>query len=64
MVMGATYLLYSAYFLSSDFASIYYIMSSIVALLYVALAYTYTVNNLRNKKKVQTYLRMFGLQGD
>lgn len=61
MVMGATYLLYSAYYLSSDFGNIFYIMSSIVAMLYVALAYTYTVNLRRNKKKVDVYLRMFNL---
>ena len=58
MIMGAVYLLYSAYFLSVDFASIYKIMSIIISLLYLGLAYSYTMNNLRNTKKIATHMMM------
>ena len=56
MIMGAVYLLYSAYFLSVDFASIYKIMSIIISLLYLGLAYSYTINNLRNTKKIAAHM--------
>lgn len=49
MIMGAVYLLYSAYFLSVDFASIYMIMSIIISLLYLGLAYAFTLNNYKNR---------------
>ena len=49
MIMGAVYLLYSAYFLSVDFASIYMIMSIIISLLYLGLAYVFTLNNYKNR---------------
>ena len=58
MIMGAVYLLYSAYFLSVDFASIYKIMSIIISLLYLGLAYSYTMNNLRNTKKIAAHMMM------
>ena len=58
MIMGAVYLLYSAYFLSVGFASIYKIMSIIISLLYLGLAYSYTMNNLRNTKKIATHMMM------
>ena len=56
MIMGAVYLLYSAYFLSVDFASIYKIMSIIISLLYLGLAYSYTMNNVRNTKKIAVHM--------
>lgn len=58
MIMGAVYLLYSAYFLSIDFDSVYKIMSVIISILYVILAYTFTSNNCRNKKKIETHMGM------
>ena len=48
MIMGAVYLLYSAYFLSVDFVSIYKIMSVVIAILYLGLAYSFTINNIKN----------------
>ena len=59
MIMGATYLLYSAYFLSTDFTSIFNIMSVVIALLYLGVGYTYTVNNFKNYKRVRGCLVMF-----
>ena len=56
MIMGAVYLLYSAYFLSVDFASIYEIMSVIIALLYLGLAYSFTTNNIKNTKRIWTHM--------
>ena len=56
MIMGAVYLLYSAYFLSQDFQSIYKIMSIIIAILYLGLAYSFTVNNVRNRKKIASHM--------
>lgn len=58
MIMGAVYLLYSAYFLSMDFASIYKIMSVTISVLYLYLAYSFTMNNLRNRKKVSAHMQM------
>ena len=58
MIMGAVYLLYSAYFLSIDFPSIYRIMSIIIAILYLGLAYTFTVNNVKNQKKISAHMMM------
>ena len=58
MIMGAVYLLYSAYFLSMDFASIYKIMSVTIAILYLGLAYSFTVNNWRNSKKINGHMQM------
>jgi len=58
MIMGAVYLLYSAYFLSQDFQSIYKIMSIIIAILYLGLAYSFTVNNVRNRKKIASHMQM------
>jgi len=58
MIMGAVYLLYSAYFLSMDFASIYKIMSVTIAILYLGLAYSFTVNNWRNSKKIAGHMQM------
>ena len=58
MIMGAVYLLYSAYFLSVDFASIYKVMSIIISILYIGLAYSFTVNNLRNRKKIAIHMQM------
>ena len=58
MIMGAVYLLYSAYFLSVDFASIYTIMSIIIAILYLGLAYAFTLNNYKNRKRISTHMEM------
>ena len=56
MIMGAVYLLYSAYFLSVDFASIYKIMSIIISILYLGLAYSFTTNNIKNKKRINAHM--------
>ena len=58
MIMGAVYLLYSAYFLSMDFTDIYRIMSVTIAILYLGLAYSFTVNNVRNRKKIAAHMQM------
>lgn len=54
--MAAVYLLYSAYFLSLDFDSIYDILTVIIAVLYAALALSFTISNIKNKRKIQSYL--------
>lgn len=64
MIMGATYLLYSAYFLSADFESIYNIMSIVIAILYLSLAYVFTSNHFKNLKRVNSYLNMFAANDD
>lgn len=56
MIMGAVYLLYSAYFLSVDFPGIYRVMSIIIACLYAGLAYSFTVNNYKNSKKIAAHM--------
>ena len=58
MIMGAVYLLYSAYFLSVDFASIYRIMSIIISVMYACLAYSFTVSNVKNVKKIKAHMMM------
>ena len=58
MIMGAVYLLYSAYFLSVDFTSIYTIMSIIISLLYLGLAYAFTLNNYKNLKRISAHMIM------
>ena len=58
MIMGAVYLLYSAYFLSVDFESIYNIMSIIIAILYLGLSYSFTVNNFKNGKRIKAHMQM------
>lgn len=58
MIMGAVYLLYSAYFLSVDFESIYRIMSIVISVLYLGLAYSFTRNNINNKKRLATHMQM------
>ena len=58
MIMGAVYLLYSAYFLSVDFQSIYTIMSVIISVLYLGLAYAFTVNNYKNRKRISAHMQM------
>ena len=58
MIMGAVYLLYSAYFLSVDFVSIYKIMSVTIAALYLGLSYSFTVNNVKNSKKIAAHMQM------
>lgn len=58
MIMGAVYLLYSAYFLSMDFSSIYRIMSITIAVLYLGFAYSFTANNIRNRKKIAAHMMM------
>ena len=56
MIMAAVYLLYSAYFLSIDFDSIYDIMSVLIAVLYAGLALSFTISNIKNKRKIKSYL--------
>ena len=58
MIMGAVYLLYSAYFLSMDFDGIFRIMSITIATLYAALAYSFTINNVKNRKKIAGHMQM------
>ena len=62
--MGATYLLYSAYFLSQDFEQIYNIMSIVIATLYLAVSYSFTKNHRDNLNKVNNYLREFEMNND
>ena len=57
MIMGAVYLLYSAYFLSVDFESIYNIMSIVIAILYLFLSYNFTINNVKNMKRINLIFR-------
>lgn len=58
MIMGAVYLLYSAYFLSVDFASIYRVMSIVISILYLGLAYSFTQSNRKNKKRLAAHMLM------
>ena len=58
MIMGAVYLLYSAYFLSVDFESIYNIMSIVIAILYLFLSYNFTINNYKNSKRIKAHMMM------
>ena len=64
MIMGATYLLYSAYFLSQDFDTIYNVMSIVIAMLYLTVSYTFTKNHTMNLKKVNNYLHEFDINND
>jgi len=41
-----------------DFASIYTIMSIIIAILYLGLAYAFTLNNYKNRKRISTHMEM------
>lgn len=50
MIMGGVYLAYSAYFLSVDFITIYFIMNFTMVGLYSSLAYTYAKNSWTQKK--------------
>ena len=56
MIMGAVYLVYSAYFLSLEFQTIFMTMNLVLALMYALLGFTYTRNNVVNIKRVGTYL--------
>jgi len=56
MIMGAVYLVYSAYFLSLEFQTIFMTMNLVLALMYAMLGFTYTRNNVVNLKRVGTYL--------
>lgn len=56
MIMGGVYLMYSAYFLSVDFYTIYIIMNTCMVLLYGGLGYVYAKNCMENYKSVSTYL--------
>ena len=58
MLMGGVYLLYSAYFLSMDFSTILEIMSIILSLMYLGLAYSFTMDNLKNRKKIRVHMDM------
>lgn len=58
MIMGAVYLVYSAYFLSLEFKTIFYTMNLVLALMYAMLGFTYTRNNVVNIKRVGTYLQI------
>lgn len=50
MIMGATYLSYSAYFLSSDFANVRGFMNFVLGLLYLGLLAGSGRNWWRNRK--------------
>ena len=56
MIMGAVYLVYSAYFLSLEFETIFMSMNFVLAFMYALLAFTYTRNNLANMKRVTQYI--------
>jgi hypothetical protein len=56
MIMGGVYLAYSAYFLSVDFITIYFIMNFTMVGLYSMLAYTYAKNSWTQKKVCDQYL--------
>ena len=58
MLMGGCYLLYSAYFLSMDFSTILEIMSIVLSLMYLGLAYSFTMDNLKNRKKIRVHMDM------
>ena len=58
MLMGGVYLLYSAYFLSMDFSTILEIMSIVLSLMYLGLAYSFTMDNLKNRKKIRVHMDM------
>ena len=58
MLMGGVYLLYSAYFLSMDFSTILQIMSIVLSLMYLGLAYSFTMDNLKNRKKIRVHMDM------
>ena len=58
MIMGAVYLVYSAYFLSLEFETIFMTMNIVLALMYLCLGVTYTRNNVVNLKRVATYLQI------
>jgi len=48
MIMGGVYLMYSAYFLSLDFPTIYAIMNICLLILYLVMAITYVRNCWEN----------------
>ena len=52
MIMGAVYLVYSAYFLSLEFKTIFMSMNFVLAFMYALLAFVYTRNNLASMKRV------------
>ena len=56
MIMGAVYLVYSAYFLSLEFKTIFMSMNFVLAFMYALLAFVYTRNNLASMKRVYQYL--------
>jgi hypothetical protein len=56
--MGGVYLAYSAYFLSVDFITIYFIMNFTMVGLYSALAYTYAKNSWQQKAVCDNYLEV------
>lgn len=57
MIMGGVYLTYSAYFLSVDFATIYFIMNFVMVALYGTLAYVYGKNSLENCSNCKSYIQ-------
>lgn len=57
MIMGAVYLAYSAYFLSTDFTTISKIMDVILCVVYVLLALTYGFNCKACLNTLNEYLR-------
>jgi len=56
MIMGGTYLIYSAYFLSVDFETILIVMNVLLLLVYLALAFTYGYNCRANMGTIKSYL--------
>jgi len=57
MIMGAVYLAYSAYFLSTDFTTISKVMDIILCLTYIALSITYGANCKVCLNTLNEYLR-------
>lgn len=56
MIMGGVYLIYSAYFLSVDFYTIYIIMNCLMVLLYALLSFVYARNSISNISLCNTYI--------
>jgi hypothetical protein len=56
MIMGGVYLMYSAFFLSIDFYTIFIIMNVCMVLLYAGLGYVYARNCIENYHNCSHYL--------
>lgn len=55
LIMGFVYCTYSAFFLSRDFELVQKFFSICIGLIYLGLAYSFTMSNLDNAKKVRSH---------